>query len=70
MPTDKEWQELRTDVQEIKTLLKGYDNKNGLCDKVANQGASIIRLWLILAVITGGSGGGIFALFRMFVVGG
>lgn len=54
-------------VTEIKTVLKGYNGKQGLCKQVENNSKSINKIWVIFAFIfgVGGLGIGITELIKL-----
>lgn len=57
-----------TAVNEIRTVLKGYNGSRGLVKEVENQGKQINKLWIVIAIIVASAGGGGAALVK-FVLG-
>ncbi len=60
---------LVSDVNEIKTALKGYDGQTGLCAQVNGNCKAINKIWIVLAVLAVPAGGGGYGIIRMIMGG-
>ena len=58
---------IQEDVAIIRTLLKGYNGSEGLCDKVEAHTKAINRLWLTVTAIAVSLGGGIYGVVQAFI---
>jgi len=69
MPDDKILEEIKEDVTEIKSLLKGYNGRRGLVQQVENNSKGIARLWIAVIIIAASTGTTTYGVLRLLLGG-
>jgi len=60
-------EQVKQDLDEIKTVLKGYNGNVGLCKQVENHTKSLNKIWIVLAIIAASTSGTGFTIWKVLI---